>query len=192
MHNIPTKLKMKSACSLHKGSVTFVMLHLYIINLTRKKKPESSFSAVRHDIIFVKEAEWKPRDVKHHYIRENCGVENYWCKFRVNRTLWTTKKSTCMQIIICISLFLNEDETYSSLFIYQLAVQLNTNHNPQIFRLRSVEYLTTNVYPITLSRTSQKTKKPYCYSMRCKLVTGYSTVRLFWQTNMKIASSLPV
>lgn len=66
---------MKSACLLHQGSVTFVMLHLYIINLTRKKRLERSFSAVHPDIIFVKEAEWKPCDVQPHYIRANCGVE---------------------------------------------------------------------------------------------------------------------
>ena len=81
----------------------------------------------------------------------------------------------CRSLLVYLYFLMKTRLAYSSLFTEQLPVQLNRNHNPQ-FRL---EYLATNVYCITLSRTSQKTKKPYCYSMRCKFVTGYSTVRLF-------------
>lgn len=179
MHIFRTKQKMKSACLLHKDRVTFLMLHLYIINLTRKKSLRVAFLLFIMILLLSKRQSLrKPCDVQHHYLRANCSVE---IDANLESTgLFEQQKNplACRSLFVYLYFLMKTRLAYSSLFTEQLVVQLNRNHNPQ-FRLRSVEYLATNVYPITLSRTSQKTKKPYCYSMRCKLVTGYSTVRLF-------------
>lgn len=117
MHIFPTKLKMKSAFFLHKDSVTFVMLHLYITKFNKQKKLESSFSALHHDIIFVKEAEWKPCDVSHHYIRANCGLE-------IDANLESTEHFeqqknplACRSFSVYLYLLMKTRLAYSSLFI---------------------------------------------------------------------------